>query len=66
MCLQFLRLLESPSILLAHALPTLGSVNSVNSKTVSSRAGSVIQFCRNLRGSWELREQGLPLLRTPE
>ena len=28
MCLQFLWLLESPSSLLACALPTLGSVNS--------------------------------------
>ena len=31
MCLQFLWLLESPSSLLAHALPTLGSGNSVDS-----------------------------------
>ena len=30
---QFLWLLESPSSLLAHALPTLCSANSVNSKT---------------------------------
>ena len=37
-CLQFLQLLKSPSSLLAHALPTLGSVNSadsVNSETIS-------------------------------
>ena len=34
MWLQFLWLLESPSSLLAHALPTLGSANSVNSRTV--------------------------------
>ena len=33
MCLQFLWLLESPSSLLDHTLPTLGSANSVNSKT---------------------------------
>ena len=33
MWLQFLRLLESPSSLLAHVLPTLCSANSVNSKT---------------------------------
>jgi len=38
LCLQFLQLLKSPSSLLAHALPTLGSVNSadsVNSETIS-------------------------------
>ena len=37
MCLQFLQVLKSPSSLLAHALPTLGSVigaNSVNSETI--------------------------------
>lgn len=34
MWLQFLWLLESPSSLLAHAFPTLGSANSVNSRTV--------------------------------
>ena len=34
MCLQLLLLLESPSSLLAHALPTLGSVNSENSKII--------------------------------
>ena len=37
MCLKFLWLFESHSSLLAHALPTLGSVNSVatvNSNTV--------------------------------
>ena len=33
MCLQFLRLLTSPSSLLACTLPTVGSVNSVNSET---------------------------------
>jgi len=33
MCLHFLRLLTSSSSLLACALPTLGSANSVNSKT---------------------------------
>lgn len=31
-CLQFLRLLESPSNLLAWALPTLGSANSAHSE----------------------------------
>ena len=39
MCLQFLRLVESPSSLLAGTLPTLGSVNrvnSVNSETISA------------------------------
>ena len=37
MCLQFLWLLESPSrSLLAHTLPTLGSANSVNPKTVGT------------------------------
>ena len=39
MCLQFLRLLESPSSLLAGTLPTLGSMSSanrVNSKTISA------------------------------
>ena len=43
MCLQFLQLLKSPSSLLAHALPTLVSVisvNSVNSETI----GSVIRI----------------------
>ena len=38
--LQFLQLLEFPSSLLAHALPTLGSANSedsVNSKTTGVR-----------------------------
>ena len=34
MCLQFLWLLKSPSSLLACALPTLGSANSVNSERV--------------------------------
>ena len=37
--LQFLQLLEFPSSLLAHALPTLGSANSVNcvsSKTIGA------------------------------
>ena len=37
-CLQFPQLLKSPSSLLAHTLPTLGSVNSedsVNSETIS-------------------------------
>ena len=33
--LQFLRLLESSSSLLAHVLPTLSSVNTMNSNTVS-------------------------------
>ena len=32
MCLQLLLLLESPSSLLAHALPTLGSTNSMHSE----------------------------------
>ena len=32
MSLQFLQLFESPSSLLAHKLPTIGSANSVNSK----------------------------------
>ena len=32
-CLQVPRLLEAPSRVPAHALPTLGSVNSVNSET---------------------------------
>ena len=32
MCLYFLQLFESPSSLLAHELPTIGSANSVNSK----------------------------------
>ena len=32
MCLQFLWLLESPSSLLARALPTLGSANSEDSE----------------------------------
>ena len=34
MCLQSLQLLESPSSLLAHSLPSLCSVNSVNSHTI--------------------------------
>ena len=34
MCLQFLWLLTSSSSLLARALPTLSSANSVNSKTI--------------------------------
>ena len=34
MCLQSLKLLESPSSLLAHNLPSLCSVNSVNSHTI--------------------------------
>ena len=33
MCLQFLRLLTSPSSFLACTLPTVGSANSVNSET---------------------------------
>ena len=39
MCLHFLWLLASSSSLLAHALPTLGSANSVdtvNSKTIGA------------------------------
>ena len=36
MCLQFLWLLESPCSLLDHTLPTLGSANSVNPKTVGT------------------------------
>ena len=39
MCLQFLQLLESPSIFFARALPTLASVNSVesvNSETIGT------------------------------
>ena len=38
-CLQFLWLLESPSSLLAHTLPTLGSANSVNTKTIDVMSG---------------------------
>ena len=34
MCLQFLWFLLSPLSLLAHALPTQGSENSVTSKTI--------------------------------
>ena len=40
MCLQFLQLLESSSSLLAGAWPNLGSVNSVNSKTIGIRSRS--------------------------
>lgn len=36
MWLQFLWLLESPFSLLIHALPTLGSANSVNSNTIGT------------------------------
>ena len=36
MCMQFLWLLASPSSFLAHTLPTLGSANSVNPKTVGT------------------------------
>ena len=36
MCLQFLRLLKSPSSFLAHAFLTLDSVNSVNSQTTGT------------------------------
>ena len=36
MCLQSLWLLESSSNLLAQALPTLGSVNSVNTKRIGT------------------------------
>ena len=39
-CVRFLQLLSSPSTLLAHALPTLGSVNSaksINSETTGIR-----------------------------
>ena len=36
MCLQFLRLLESPSSFLAHAFLTLDSANSVNSETTGT------------------------------
>ena len=46
-CLQFLRLLESPSSLLAPTLPILGSTNSadsVNRKTLASQIGSAIQL----------------------
>ena len=49
MCLQFLRL-ESPSSLLAHTLPTLGSANSVNPKAVGTRPGSAIQRDCESRG----------------
>ena len=56
MCLQFLRLLESPSSLLAGTLPTLGSVNranSVKSKTISAvdRISNTTGVVRRVPGS---------------
>ena len=48
-CLQFPRPLESPSSLWASALPTLGSVNSVNSKTVD-----LTNRIRDTRHCWEV------------
>ena len=50
MCLQFLWLLESSSNLSAQALPTLGSVNSVNSKTIgtASRISDTLHFYGHL------------------
>ena len=50
MRLQFLWLLEPSSSLLALALPTLGSTNSVNSKTV----GAVSRMKSNTWGAWRL------------
>ena len=46
-CLQFLQLLESPSSLLAHTLPTLGSADSVDSTSqLVSWTGSAIHPLR--------------------
>ena len=55
MCLQFLRLLESPFSLLAWALPTLGSAKSADrtvwtTRQLSSQTGSAIHLLSSLRG----------------
>ena len=42
MYLQFLQLLESSSSLLAHALPTLGSANSVDSMNRNSKTTGIM------------------------
>ena len=48
-CSSFGWLLESPSSLLARALPTLGSVNSVNSKTIG-----LTDRIRDTRHCWKV------------
>ena len=48
MCLQFLRLLESPSSFLAHALLTLDSANSVNN--VNSETSDTVNRISETQG----------------
>ena len=50
MCLQFLHVLESPSSLLVRALPTLGSMDRVNSKTIG--LGFRNRISNKLRFDW--------------
>ena len=60
MCLQSLWLLESSSSLLAHALPTLGSVNSVNSETtgIMNRMISDTLAFPMMYSAYKLNKQG--------
>ena len=56
MCLQFLRLPESSSSLLARALPILGSANSVHSEIQQESCHSLLQAIFPTQGS----NPGLP------
>ena len=61
MCLQFLQLLESPSSLLAHTLPTLCSVNSVKSNTIGvvSRISNTIGVVSQMRNNTSANRYGV-------